>query len=180
VSLQTGTAAHQNLLVGIDIGGTFTDVVALDLSTGRTHSLKTPTTPADQSAGLLTGVQKVAAAMGADPASVQQILHGTTVATNAILESKGAPAALITSAGFRHVLEIGRHDIPRQANMFHWVKPQRPVPPRLIFEVAGRMLVDGTEQAPLDEAAVRSVAAELKRQGLRSIAICLLHELGGG
>ncbi|MCZ7657958.1 MAG: hydantoinase/oxoprolinase family protein [Xanthobacteraceae bacterium] len=175
MSVSTAAAAHQNLLVGIDVGGTFTDVVALDLSTGRTCSLKTPTTSTDQSVGFLAGVQKLAASMGADPTSVHQILHGTTVATNAILESKGAPTALITSEGFRHVLEIGRHDIPRQANMFHWVKPQRPVPPRLIFEVAGRMLVDGTEHVPLDEGAIRAVAGELKRQGLRAVAICMLH-----
>jgi N-methylhydantoinase A len=173
--VSAAAVTDRNLLVGIDVGGTFTDVVALDLATGKISSLKTPTTPADQSVGFLTGVNKIAAAMGVEPAAVQQILHGTTVATNAILEGKGAPAALITSEGFRHVLEIGRHDIPRKANMFHWVKPQRPVPPRLIYEVGGRMLVDGSEQAPLDEAAVHKIVDELLRQDLHTIAICLLH-----
>ena len=99
------------------------------------------------------------------------MLHGTTTATNAILEGKGAPTGLLTTAGFRYVLEIGRHDIPRRANMFAWVKPARPVPPELIFEIGGRVAVDGEEIEPLDEAAVRAAARRLRAGGRR---------LGGG
>jgi N-methylhydantoinase A len=163
------------VLVGIDIGGTFTDVVSLDLETGRLHTTKTPTTPEDQSLGFVRGIDKVARMAGFDPAGIQQLLHGTTVATNAILEGKGARTALITTAGFRHVLEIGRHDIPRKENMFAWVKPQRPVPPALIYEVPGRIDVDGSEHEPLDEHRVREIVATLKAKGIANIAVCLLH-----
>lgn len=165
----------RNLLVGIDIGGTFTDVVAVDTATGEHWTLKTPTTPSDQSIGFLEGATKIVDLVGVAPEAIRQLLHGTTVATNAILEGKGASAALVTSEGFRHVLEIGRHDIPRQANMFAWVKPKRPVPPRLIYEVAGRIDVDGSEHQPLDEPAVRAIAAEIARQGITTVAVCLLH-----
>jgi N-methylhydantoinase A len=168
-------ARDRNLMVGIDVGGTFTDVVAIDTETGAHWSLKTPTTSTDQSAGFIDGIAKITDMIGTKPASIVQLLHGTTVATNAILEGKGASAALLTTEGFRHVLEIGRHDIPRKANMFSWIKPKRPVPPRLIFEVAGRIDVDGNEHTPLDEDAVRIAAEEIARQGIDAVAICLLH-----
>jgi len=103
------------------------------------------------------------------------VLHGTTTATNAILEGKGAVTGLLTTAGFRYVLEIGRHDIPRRANMFAWVKPARPVPPELIFEIGGRVTVDGEELEPLDESAVRAAAGQLRAAGVASVAVCFLH-----
>ncbi|MBV9523479.1 MAG: hydantoinase/oxoprolinase family protein, partial [Alphaproteobacteria bacterium] len=91
------------------------------------------------------------------------------------LEGKGAKAALLTTAGFRHVLEIGRHDIPRKANMYSWVKPKRPVPPERIYEIAGRLDPDGTEIVPLDEAAVRDAARAIAAQGVEAVAICFFH-----
>ena len=103
------------------------------------------------------------------------MLHGTTIATNLILEGKGAPAALITTAGFKYVLEIGRQDVPRRASLFAWVKPKRPVPPEHIFEVGGRIGPDGAELQPLDEAAVRAAARAIRQQGIGSIAVVLLH-----
>ncbi|RAI02520.1 5-oxoprolinase [Acuticoccus sediminis] len=163
-----------DLLLGIDIGGTFTDIVALDTATGQRWSTKTPTTPHDQSEGFIAGVDKILDTIG-ERRPIAQILHGTTVATNAILEGKGGTAALITSEGFRHVLEIGRHDIPRKANMFSWVKPARPVPAKRIVEVAGRIDVDGAEHVPLDEAAVRAAAEAFAAEGLDTIAVCLIH-----
>src|SRR5262249_24510345 len=83
--------------------------------------------------------------------------------------------ALLTTAGFRFVLEVGRHDIPRRANMFAWVKPARPVPPELIFEIGGRVAVDGEEIEPLDEGAVRAAARRLREAGVPSVAVCFLH-----
>ena len=171
----TMTANAGDLLLGIDIGGTFTDIVALDTATGERWSTKTPTTPHDQSEGFIAGVDKIVATIGGDRRRIAQILHGTTVATNAILEGKGGTAALITSAGFRHVLEIGRHDIPRKANMFSWVKPTRPVPPKRIVEVEGRIDVDGAEHTPLDEAGVRATAERFAAEGLTTIAVCLIN-----
>jgi N-methylhydantoinase A len=136
---------------------------------------KTPTTPADPARGFLAGVEKALGLAGARPAALTQVLHGTTIATNAILEGTGVPTALLVTDGFRDALEIGRHDIPRHANMFAWQKPPRPVPPELVFEIPERVGADGEELAPLDEAAVRSAARSLRAAGVTSVAICFLH-----
>ena len=134
---------RRRVIVGIDTGGTFTDVTLLDPATGRVWTAKTPSTPDDPSRGFGNGLAEVLQAAGLSGADVARVLHGTTVATNLILEGKGAPAALITTAGFKYVLEIGRQDVPRRASLFAWVKPKRPVPPERIFEVGGRIGPDG-------------------------------------
>ena len=95
--------------IGIDIGGTFTDLQILDERSGARHSLKTPTTPADPSAGLLDGIGQAAARFGFALADIRLLLHGTTIATNAVLERRLARGVLLTTAGFEDVLEIGRH-----------------------------------------------------------------------
>jgi N-methylhydantoinase A len=157
------------------VGGTFTDVTLRDLDSGRLWITKTPTTPHDPSEGFIAGVAKALALAGAAPGALRQVLHGTTTATNAILEGKGVPTGLLTTTGFRYVLEIGRHDIPRRANMFSWVKPARPVPPELVLEIGGRIAVDGAEIEPLAEAAVRDAARRLRAAGVACVAICFLH-----
>jgi N-methylhydantoinase A len=161
--------------VAVDIGGTFTDVTLLDAATGRAWRAKTPSTPADPSAAFITGVMLALAEADARPEQVGRVLHGTTVATNLILEGKTARTALITTAGFRHVLEIGRQDIPRQANLFAWVKPKRPVPPARILEVRERVGPGGVVLMPLDEVSVHAVIAALRRMDVQAVAICLLH-----
>jgi N-methylhydantoinase A len=161
--------------IALDVGGTFTDVALLDPTTGRLWITKTPTTPADPSEGFLAGVERALDLAGAGGDALGQVLHGTTTATNAILEGKGVATGLLTTAGFRYVLEIGRHDIPRRANMFAWVKPARPVPPELIFEIPERIGADGEELTPLDEAAVREAARRLRAAGVESVAVCFLH-----
>src|SRR5207237_8109762 len=93
----------------------------------------------------------------------------------AVLAAKRARTGLLPPAGSRYVLEIGRHDIPRRANMFAWVKPARPVPPERIFEIDGRIAVDGEELEPLDETAVRVAARRLREAAVNSIAVCFLH-----
>ena len=103
------------------------------------------------------------------------MLHGTTVATNLILEGKGARAALITTKGFRYVLEIGRQDVPRRSSLFAWVKPKRPVSPAHIFEVGGRIEPNGAELEPLNEAEVRDAARAIREAGIGAIGIVLLH-----
>jgi N-methylhydantoinase A len=163
------------VIVGVDTGGTFTDVTLLDPATGRVWSAKTPSTPDDPSRGFGNGIAEVLQAAGLSGADVARVLHGTTIATNLILEGKGAPAALITTAGFKYVLEIGRQDVPRRASLFAWVKPKRPVAPEHIFEVGGRIGPDGAELQPLDEAAVRAAARAIRQQGIGSIAVVLLH-----
>ena len=161
--------------VALDVGGTFTDVALVHERTGRLWVTKTPTTPDDPSQGFIAGIEKALRLAGVEAASLRHVLHGTTTATNAILEHKGAATGLLTTAGFRYVLEIGRHDIPRRENMFAWVKPARPVPPELIFEIGERVAVDGEELEALDEDAVREAARRLRETGVDSVAVCFLH-----
>jgi N-methylhydantoinase A len=163
------------LSVAVDTGGTFTDVTLLDRASGRMWTAKTPSTPADPSIGFMNGVRAALDLANLQYDQVGQIVHGTTVATNLILEGKGAISGLLTNAGFRHLLEIGRHDIPRASNMYSWVKPARPIPPERIFEVGGLVGPKGAEIEPLDLEAVRSGVEQMRRLGVRSVAICFLH-----
>jgi N-methylhydantoinase A len=161
--------------VAVDIGGTFTDIALLETATGRQWRAKTPSTPADPSEAFLAGVMLALQQTGARPREVGRVLHGTTVATNLILEGRMARTALVTTAGFRHVLEIGRQDIPRHANLFSWVKPKRPVPPSHVLEVRERVGPGGVVLIPLDEASVHEVTAALRRMDVEAVAVCLLH-----
>ncbi len=169
------SSAERPLAVAIDIGGTFTDIALQDLTSGEAWTAKTPSTPRDPSEAFLTGLRLALETAGRDAAEIGRVLHGTTVATNLILEGKAAPAALVTTEGFRHVMEIGRQDIPRAANLFAWVKPRRPVPPSRVLEVPGRIAADGTELRPLDEDAVRRAAGRCRELGVQAVAVCLLH-----
>jgi N-methylhydantoinase A len=164
-----------DLAVAVDIGGTFTDVSLADGATGQLWRAKIPSTPGDPSEAFLAGVMLVLAEAGARPNGVGRVLHGTTVATNLILEGKTARTALVTTAGFRHVLEIGRQDIPRHANLFTWVKPQRPVPPARVLEVTERVGPGGDVLTALDEASVHAAASALRHLDVQAVAICLLH-----
>lgn len=161
--------------LALDVGGTFTDVILAQRSTGAIWTTKTPSTPADPSEGFFAGVAKMLALAEVRPETVGRVLHGSTVATNAILEGKGARAGLLTSAGFKFVLEIGRHDVPRKENLYAWVKPKRPVPPRLVLEVAERVELDGTVTTPLDEAACRAAAERFRALGVEAVAVVFLH-----
>ncbi len=162
------------LVVGVDIGGTFTDITLQDAS-GRVLRAKTPSTPLDPSEAFLTGVSLALHAADAVHGDVQRVLHGTTVATNLILEGKGARAALVTTAGFCHVLEIGRQDIPRASNLYAWVKPPRPVAPRHVLEVTERVGPGGAVLTPLDDASVALAADRLRTMEVEAVAVCLLH-----
>src|SRR4029078_1446448 len=110
-----------SLAIAVDIGGTFTDITLHDAQSGRIWRAKTPSVPSDPSQAFLTGVQLALEQAGQAATSLGRVLHGATVATNMILEGKGARTALITTAGFRHVLAIGRQDIPRRANYLAWI-----------------------------------------------------------
>jgi N-methylhydantoinase A len=160
--------------VAIDIGGTFTDVTLQHID-GRSWRAKTPSNPADPSLAFVTGMNLALAQAGATTAEIGRVLHGTTVATNLILEGKGATTALITTQGFRHVLDIGRQDIPRSANLYAWRKPRRPVPASRVLEVKERIGAGGSVVTPLDEASVAAAAEECRRLGVAAVAVCLLH-----
>ncbi|MCP8940369.1 hydantoinase/oxoprolinase family protein [Alsobacter sp. SYSU M60028] len=162
-------------VVAVDIGGTFTDIALLDTASGRVWRAKTPSAPDDPSRAFMEGVNLALEKAGASARSIGRVLHGTTVATNMILEGKGARAALVTTRGFRHVLTIGRQDIPRKANLYSWVKPERPVPAGRVVEVAERVGPGGVVLETLDEASVEAAAAELRRLDVPAVAVCLLH-----
>ena len=154
--------------IGIDIGGTFTDLVALAPDgTLRTH--KIASTPHDYSEGIAEGLAALL-----DGTEVSEILHATTVGSNTILEGKGARTALITTAGFRDVLEIRDLRMPRLYDM-HWVKPPALVERRLRLEVAEKTRHDGSIAIPLDHASIAACIETLKRERVASVAICLLH-----
>jgi N-methylhydantoinase A len=167
--------AGRALTLAVDIGGTFTDVALADTATGQVWRVKTPSRPDDPSEAFLNGLRLALKAAGAAPGDLRQVLHGTTVATNMILEGKGARAALVTTRGFRHVLGIGRQDIPRAANLYNWIKPERPVPASRIVEVTERVLPGGIVGLPLDEDSVAAAAQALREMDVEAVAICLLH-----
>ena len=164
-----------NYALAIDVGGTFTDVVLSNLDTGDFHLVKAPSTPSNPSVGFMEGLRKVLDEAEIDGASLRRIFHGTTIATNAILEGKGTTVGLIVSEGFKYVLEIARQGMPRLVSNHVWVKPERPVPPERIFEVAERIDFSGETVVPLDEEAVLRSARHFADAGIDSIAISFLH-----
>jgi len=156
--------------VGIDTGGTFTDVVVLEPS-GRATQIKVPSTPEDPARALIEGLTR---ALGG--AEVEAVAHGTTVATNAMLEERFHSLALVTTRGFRHILEIARQSVPSgYGNSYFWVKPERIVPLERVFEVTERMSFRGEVLTAFDEAEARRVARELRAAGAQAVGICFLH-----
>ena len=163
------------LAVAVDIGGTFTDIALHDAASGQVWRAKTPSVPSDPSQAFITGVRLALKQAGRKADMLDRVLHGTTVATNMILEGKGARAALVTTAGFHHVLAIGRQDIPRRANLYAWVKPARPVPASRVFEIEERVGPGGGIITPLEEASVISAAEACRALDVEAVAVCLLH-----
>lgn len=161
--------------IAVDIGGTFTDVAVRDGATGQVWRAKTPSTPDDPSEGFLAGMHLALEAADQAPPEVRAVFHGTTVATNMILEDRGARTALVTTKGFRHVLAIGRQDIPRRANLYTWRKPERPVSPADILEVDERIEPGGAVERPLVEESARAAADRLAEMEVEAVAVCLLH-----
>jgi N-methylhydantoinase A len=161
--------------VAVDIGGTFTDIALHDRVSGAVWRAKTPSVPSDPSRAFMTGVRLALDQAGVEAPALQRVLHGTTVATNMILEGKGARAALVTTAGFRHVLAIGRQDIPRRANLYSWIKPPRPVPASRVIEVVERIGAGGVVLQALDEASVEAAAEACRRMEVEAVAVCLMH-----
>jgi N-methylhydantoinase A len=156
--------------VGIDVGGTFTDLVACD-SAGRTTSLKVPTTPANPAGGVLDGLAAVGRAAG----RCASLAHGTTLVTNAIVERRIAAVGLVTTRGFGDVLEIGRMNRPHLYRIDLPAKPEPLVPRRLRAEVTERVGPDGSVLTPLDLGEMPKLIERLRGQGVESVAICLLH-----
>ena len=166
----------RRIRIGVDTGGTFTDVVALDETGGELVTTKTPSTPHDPSEGFMTGVRKVLDLMGATGDDVTGVAHGTTVATNHLLEGKVERLGFITTQGYEFVLEIARQSVPDgYGNSYFWVKPPRIVPADLVKTVGGRLDVHGDERAPFDRDEAARVARWFRDQGVTSIGVCFLH-----
>jgi len=167
---------ERRVRIGIDTGGTFTDVVAVDEETGRTTTTKTPSTPADPAEGFLNGVRKVLGLMDLTGDAITAVSHGTTVATNQLLEGKLDRIGFITTEGYESVLEIARQSVPDgYGNSYFWVKPPRIVPADLVRTVGGRLDHTGAEVRPLSEDDARAAARFFKDAGITTIGVCFLH-----
>ncbi|MGD9802444.1 MAG: hydantoinase/oxoprolinase family protein [Hyphomicrobiaceae bacterium] len=164
--------------IGVDVGGTFTDLVAVD-ETGATTLGKSPSTPEDPSIGVLEGLGVLAATLGLDRAALlartERIVHGTTVATNSLLERKGARVGLLTTAGHRDVLEMREGLKPEDRYNLRLAAPEPLVPRRLRLGIVERVRADGSVLTPLDEASVVAAVDAMAKAGVTSVAICFLH-----
>lgn len=168
---ESGTA---RVRIAVDIGGTFTDLQVFDEARGQLHELKTPTTPADPAEGLVTGMVQAADRFGFDLADVSILLHGTTIATNAVLERKFPSGALVTTEGFEDVLEIGRH-MRRDVYGLYAEERVLLVPRSRRFGLRERVGADGRVNVPLDEAQADRLVQEIVDCGCETVAVCLLN-----
>ncbi len=166
----------RSIRIGIDTGGTFTDVVAVDEHSGELATTKTPSTPHDPAVGFMAGVHKVLETLGLEGDSISAVSHGTTVATNKLLEGKVENLGFITTEGYEFVLEIARQSVPDgYGNSYFWVKPDRIVPAHRVKTVPGRLTVAGEEIRPFDEAAAVATARWFRDRGINTIGVCFLH-----
>src|SRR6266851_7007709 len=167
-------ATRTALQIGVDIGGTFTDIVAVD-GQGRLSLAKVPSTPKDLLEGVAAAVKRVLVLAGAPPESVERFVHGTTVATNAVLEQKGAVTAILATDGFEDVLELGRQ---KRARMYDLdMDPETPTflaPRRRRVGIRERLDARGRVLIPLDEDQVRAEVAALRGHGVQALAVCYL------
>jgi N-methylhydantoinase A len=162
--------------VGIDTGGTFTDVVAFDEVTGALTVTKTPSVPADPATGFMTGLAKVLRLLGVNADAIEAISHGTTIATNLLLEGDVGRLGFITTEGFEFMLEIARQSVPDgYGNSYFWVKPDRIVPPDRVKAVRGRLDHTGAELIEFDTHGAVAVARWFREHGVDTIGVCFLH-----
>ncbi|MBR0825107.1 hydantoinase/oxoprolinase family protein [Bradyrhizobium manausense] len=165
------------LIIGVDVGGTFTDLVAIDAA-GTTTFAKSPSTPQDQSIGVMAGLDELARRLGLATADMlaqtQRLVHGTTVATNALLERKGARVALLTTEGHRDVLEMREGLKPNRYDL-RSPPPEPLVPRELRFGVRERLKPNGEVTTPLDERSLSDAIAAIRSADVTSVAICFLH-----
>ena len=167
--------------LGVDVGGTFTDLLLFDTATGRFWRHKTPSTPHDSSEGVLDGVRVITAQAGVDTGEIAFFLHGTTVATNAMLEGKGARVGLVVTEGYRHVMQIARSFVP--GGLAAWIIWPKPTPLAALEDtvaVKGRIDAEGNEVRPLDEVEVRGALRDLKDAGVEAITVSLMNAYVNG
>lgn len=168
--------AHRRIRIGIDTGGTFTDVVAFDEDSGELVTTKTPSTPGNPADGFIAGIEKILGIVGAGGSDITAVSHGTTVATNKLLEGKVEALGFITTEGYEFMLEIARQSVPDgYGNSYFWVKPDRIVPADRVRTVGGRLDFTGAEIRSFDEDAAVAAARWFRDQGISTIGVCLLH-----
>jgi N-methylhydantoinase A len=169
------------LRLGIDVGGTFTDLLMFDEQSGAVRLLKTPSTPEDQSVGIMTGVEKIVADAGVSPAQITGLLHGTTVSTNIILEEKGARVGLLVTENFEQVLHLARSQTP--GPLAGWIIMEKPDPLADLEHTRGireRLNAKGEVVTPLDETQARAAINDVLAQGVEAITVSLLHSYANG
>ncbi|NNL84620.1 MAG: hydantoinase/oxoprolinase family protein, partial [Myxococcales bacterium] len=162
--------------LGVDVGGTFTDVLVVDEASGRMATAKVPSTPADSSIGVLNGIARACERAEIDPKNITHVMHGTTVATNAMLTGSGARVGLVTTDGYRQVLQIARSFVP--GGLGGWViyEPSAPLAPlELTVEVHERVAADGAVVRPIDEAQTRESLAKLSASGIEALTVSLIN-----
>lgn len=163
------------LRIGIDSGGTFTDVMAVE-SDGSIRVVKVPSTPDNPARAFDDGVRRMLRELGRPASEIESVLHGTTVAINAIIERRFPSIALITTAGYRDLLEIARQTVPgERGSIYHWVKPPRVVPLRQVHEITERVDAHGEVITPLDEEQARRLARALRAAGIATVAVSLIN-----
>ena len=167
--------------LGVDVGGTFTDLLLFDEGNGDFWRHKTPSTPHDSSEGILTGVEALCTQAGVAPSEIAYFLHGTTVATNAVLEGKGARVGLVTTAGYRQIMQIARSFVPGGlAGWIVWPKPEPLAKLEDTVEIKGRINAAGAEVRPTDDADIRVALETLKAQGIEALTVSLINAYVNG
>jgi len=168
--------------LGVDVGGTFTDLLLINEETGESHTAKVLSTPEDSSIGVLNGVERISSESGVDPASVNRVMHGTTVATNAVLTARGAKVGLVTTKGYKHTLQVARSFCPGGlGGWVSYVKKPLLAPLELTIEADERMAADGSVVRDLDESALRRDLQALKDRGeVEALTICFINAYVNG
>ena len=167
--------------LGVDVGGTFTDLLLFDEGDGRSWRAKVPSTPHDPSEAVISGTRRICADAGINESAIRYFLHGTTVATNAVLEGKGAVVGLVVTDGYRQVMQIARSLVPGGlAAWIIWPKPEPMAKLENTVEILGRMNAQGEEIRPLDEANIRAQLEVLKTREVEAITVCLMNSYLNG
>ena len=168
--------------LGVDVGGTFTDLLLINEITGETHTAKVPSTPEDSSVGVLNGIARICQESGVDVSKIGRVMHGTTVATNAVLTGKGAKVGLVTTKGYKQVLQVARSFCPGGlGGWVSFVKKPLLAPLELTIEADERMSAKGQTVTELDEVALREQLLKLKNTGqVEALTICFINSYLNG
>ena len=167
--------------LGVDVGGTFTDLLLVDETSGKVFTAKVPSTPDDSSIGVLNGIERVCETAGVDPSKISQVMHGTTVATNTVLTGTGAKVGLVTTKGFRQVLQIARSYVP--GGLGGWViynKSEELAPLSCTIEANERMGADGKVVRPLNVSELKKSLKSLKGENIEALTVCLINSYANG